>query len=728
MSARLAEYAQASASRRTFLKLSVGAGAGLIIGAHLPTGGHANAARAVTQLRFTPFVQIAPDDTVTVIVKHLDMGQANTTGLATLVAEELDARADQMDVAFAPADAKTYKNLFFGIQGTGGSTAIANSFEQYRKAGATAKAMLIAAAADMWSVPVGEITVSQGRVRHAATGQDSTFGALAERASTLPVPEDVVLKAPDDWVYIGKRFPRLDAAKKSSGALGMFGMDVQLEGMLVAVLAQPPKFGATLKTFDAEKAKSVEGVVDVFAIPQGVVVVAEKTWPAIQARKLLKIDWDTSAAETRSTDQILADFTKLVDQPGLVAHSEGDADAGLAGAAKIVEATYTFPYLAHAPMEPLDVTVLFDGTSATFWTGSQLQTTDQMTASGRLGIPPEKVAINTLWAGGSFGRRAIYNSHYIAEAAEIAKAYGKPVPIKLVYTREDDIKGGYYRPLFVHKVRAGLDEHGNIVGWHHRIAGQSIMIGTLFEKALVKEGVDKTSVEGVRGMTYAARNVRIEVHNADAGVPVLWWRSVGHTHTAYVMETIIDELAENAGRDPVAFRLELLKDDPRKAGVLRLAAEKAGWETPPPKGRYRGVAVHQSFKTYVAEVAEVSLRKDGSVKVEKVVCAVDCGIAVNPDNIKAQMEGGIGFGLGAVLRNEITMSDGAVDQANFNTYKPLRMSDMPEVEVHIVDSSEAPTGAGEPGTPPIGPAVANAIAAATGKRVRDLPFTKTGMA
>jgi isoquinoline 1-oxidoreductase beta subunit len=717
-----------SPSRRGFLKLSVGAGAGLIIGVQLPREA-AGAIPSGDALAFTPFVHISPDDTVTVIIKHLDKGQGVATGLATLVAEELDARVDQITTEFAPADTATYKNLFFGVQGTGGSTAIPNSFEQYRRAGATARAMLIAAAADEWAVPAAEITVADGAIRHDASGRTTNFGALATVASTMAVPdaETLALKKPEDWIYIGKHFPRVDVPNKSSGAPDTFGMDLHLDDMLVATLIQPPRWGATLKSFDATAAKDVRGVVDVFSIPEGVVVLAEKTWPAIKARNLVDVEWDTTNAESRSSDQILADYTAMAEEDGLVAHSHGDHEAGLEKAKEVVYALYSFPYLAHAPMEPIDVTVRFDGERAEFWTGSQLQTIDQAVAAKRLGIAPENVTINTMWAGGSFGRRAIANSHYVNEAAAIAQAVGRPVPIKLVYTREDDIKGGYYRPAFVHKVRAGVDEEGNIVGWHHRIVGQSIAIGGAFEKALVKDGIDKLSVEGIHDMTYGALDLHVEVHNAEAGVPVLWWRSVGHTHTAYVMETMIDELASVAGVDPVEYRLRLLKDDPRKANVLKLAAEKANWGEPAPEGRHRGVAVHKSFNSYVAQIAEVSVDKGGTVKVHKVVCAVDCGIPVNPDNIRAQMEGGLGFGLGAILRNEITLTDGEVDQANFDTYEPLRIDDMPDVEVHIVPSTEPPTGVGEPGTPPIGPAVANAVAAATGERIRSLPFKKHGL-
>ncbi len=713
-------------SRRAFLKATAATGAGLVVGFAFAQSGvtPAHAAKTADDL-FNPFVKIMPDNTVTVIVKHLDKGQGTATGLATLVADELDASVEQVRVEFAPSDPEVYKNLLFGVQGTGGSTAIANSFMQYREAGAAARAMLVDAAAEDWAVPAAEITVANGLVSH-ASGKSAPFGDLVAAARGRTAPESVTLKSPEDWVYIGKSFPRVDVPEKSRGAAGMFGMDVQSEDMVVAVLARPPKFGAAPKSFDASQAKKVRGVIDVVSIPQGVAVIAQSTWPAIKARDLLTVEWDDTDAESRSTEEIFAEHRRLAGEPGLVAHAHGDAAAGLEKAAKVVEAVFEFPFLAHAPMEPLDVTIRFDGDSATVWTGSQLQTMDHNVAAAILGLPMDKVEIVTLWAGGSFGRRAIYNAHYVAEAATLAKAWGKSQPIKIVWTREDDIKGGYYRPLAVHKVRAGIGEDGSILGWHHRAAGKSIMIGTPFEQFAVKDGVDHVSVEGLEDATYAIDGFQVEVHNTNTQVPVLWWRSVGHTHTAYAVETMIDKLAREAGRDPVEYRQMLLKDDPRKLGVLNLVAENADWGKPLEDGRYRGVAVHKSFNSYVAQIAEISMA-DGQVKVEKVWCAVDCGVPVNPDNIVAQMEGGIGFGLGAILRNEVTLTGGEVDQGNFDTYEPLRMTDMPDVEVSIVPSTEAPTGAGEPGTPPIGPAVANAIFAATGEHPTILPFSKRGL-
>lgn len=720
--------AAATPSRRTFLKLTAGAAGGLLLALRLP-GSPAKAATDDSLVQ--PFLHIRADGSVMVLSKHLDKGQGIATGLATLVADELDAAWDQVQVEFAPANAEVYKNLFFGMQGTGGSTAIANSFQQYRQAGATARAMLVAAAAKAWSVPAGEITVSAGNLSH-ASGKSAGFGAMAGLAAAEPVPAEAPLKTPDQWVYIGKSFPRLDTRSKTIGAAGVYGMDQRFDNMLVAVLARPNRFGGTVASVDDSAARAVDGVSDVIGLPSGVAVLAKDTWSAMQGRDALSVTFDDSAAEMRSSDEMAKELAELTAQPGLKAHGEGDAEAALAGAAKVIEADYSFPFLAHAPMEPLDITVLFDGSTATFWTGAQFQTIDQMVAAQVLGLTPDKIAINTLWAGGSFGRRAQPDSHYFAEAALLAKAWldkgNAPRHLKIVWTREDDIKGGYYRPMMAHKVRVGLDAEGRIVGWHHRVAGKSIMIGTAFESFVVKNGVDETSVEGLGNTPYALENLHVEVHNAKTAVPVLWWRSVGHTHTAYVMETMLDRVAREAGKDPVAYREDLLKNDPRKLAVLKLAAEKAGWGTPLAEGRFRGVAVHKSFNSYVAEIAEISFRDDGTVKVEKVVCAVDCGVPVNPDNIRAQIEGGIGYGLGAILRNEITLTAGEVDQSNFDSYLPLRLTDMPQIEVHIIPSTEAPTGIGEPGTPPIGPAVANAIAAARGEWVTNLPFSRSGLA
>lgn len=712
------------ASRRSFLKIAGGASAGLVLGMAIPLRGvSTNAVAAASEtLAPNPFLQVAPDNTVTVIIKHLDKGQGAATGLATLVAEELGADWSQIRTEFAPADPVKYKNFAFGVQGVGGSTGLSNSYEQYRLAGATAKAMIVAAAAKAWGVPASDITVKAGVV--SSGDKMATFGELATKAAAESVPEKPVLKDPKDFVYIGKSFPRVDSKAKSTGA-AKFTIDHQFDDMLIATIARPPMFGATVKSFDASEAEKIKGVVKVLQVPQGVAVLANNTWAALRAQREIKVTWDDSKAEKRSTSDIVTAYKAKLDTPGVSARKDGDVEAGFKSAAKVVEVDFEFPYLAHAPMETMDCVIKYDGKTAEIWTGSQLQTVDHGTACAVLGLKPESVQIHTVWAGGSFGRRAIADAHYVREACEIAKAYGKPVPIKVIWTREDDIKGGYYRPIYVHRIKAGLDKDGNVVSWLHRIVGQSIIKGTPFESAMVKDGIDATSVEGASTLPYAIPNLHVELHTEETGVPVLWWRSVGATHTAHATEHMIDILAKEAGRDPVDFRLAMLAKHPRHAGVLKLAAEKAGWLSGKPSdGKMRGIAVHESFASYVANAAEVSLRDDGSVKVERVVCAIDCGIAVNPDVVKAQVEGGLGYGLGAALKGAITMKDGVVEQSNFDSYEVLRISEMPKVEVYIVPSAEAPTGVGEPGTPVVAPAVANALLTGTGVRTTVLPMNK----
>lgn len=709
--------------RRRFLASSLAAGAGLVIGLRLPRAARAAEAGAGDG-ELNAFVRIGADDRVTVISKHIEFGQGTYTGLATILAEELDADWATVAVVAAPADVERYKNLLFGVQGTGGSTAMANSWEQMRRAGATARAMLVAAAAAAWSVPAAEIEVERGVVRHPASGRSARFGALAAKAAQLEPPAEVTLKDPKDFTLIGREdLPRVDVPAKTRGT-ARFALDVAGPGLATALVAHPPRFGATVRSFDAAAAKRVPGVRDVVAIPQGVAVLADGFWAAKQGRDALTIEWDESGAETRGTAELVAEYRALLDRPGLPARRDGDAAAALAGAARRVVAEYEFPFLAHAPMETLTGVIRKVEGGWELSSGWQLQTIDHAVAAEVLGVAPAAVAIETLYAGGSFGRRATPAGDFARELAEVGKAIGGRYPVKLVWTREDDLRGGRYRPLYLHRLEAGLDAAGRIVAWSHRIVGQSLMTGTPFEAYSVKEGIDDSSVEGARDLPYAIPHLGVELHTTRVGVPVLWWRSVGHTQNGYATEAFFDEVAGAAGRDPFELRRELLAGHPRHRGVLELAAERAGWGRPLPPGRARGIAVHASFSSYVAEVAEVSRGKDGLPKVERVVCAVDCGVAINPDNIRAQMEGGIGYGLSAVLHDEITLEQGRVVQSNFHDYPMLRLHEMPEVEVHIVRSAEAPTGVGEPGVPPIGPAVANAWAALTGERVRRLPFRR----
>jgi isoquinoline 1-oxidoreductase beta subunit len=711
-------------SRRDFLRGALQGAAGLTLAIYLP--GAANAATpAAASFEPNAFVRIGADNTVTVIAKHVEMGQGAYTGLATLVAEELDAAWTQVRVEGAPADARRYNNLAFGpVQGTGGSTAIANSFEQMRKAGASARAMLVAAAAAQWQVPATEISVSDGVVSHG--NRKASFGELASAAAQLPVPAEVTLKSPKDFKLIGKQAPRKDSAGKTNGS-AQFTQDLHLPGMLTAVVAHPPRFGATVKSFDASKARAIKGVVSVVQIPSGVAVLAKDTWSAKKGRDALKIVWDEAKAFKLGSEAIFTQFRALAQQPGLVARSDGDANAAIAASTRVLRASYDFPYLAHAAMEPLNCVVQIRDNECELWYGAQFQSIDQPAVAGLLGLPPEKVKINMLYAGGSFGRRASKDADYIVEAVQIAKAAKARVPVKLVWLREDDMRAGYYRPAFHHALEASLDADGRPSGWRHRLVGQSILAGSAFA-GMIKDGIDAVSVEGASNLPYGIPALRVELHTpTDIPVPVHWWRSVGSTHTAYSTETFIDELAATAGQDAVAYRLALLGKHPRHAAVLKLAAEKAGWDQPLAAGkdgarRGRGVAVHESFGTYVAEVAEVTVQADGSFTLDRVVCAVDCGIVVNPDVVRAQVEGGVGFALSAALHGAITLKDGVVEQSNFHDYAPIRITEMPKVEVHILPSAEKPTGIGEPGVPPLAPALANALAAATGKRVRSLPI------
>ena len=721
--------------RRVFLKVTAAAAGGLTLGIFSVDAAQAATAKAARSVaagpEFTPnaFLRIAPDSSVTVIVKHLEMGQGTYTGLPTLVAEELDAAWSQLRVEGAPADAKLYNNLQWGpMQGTGGSSSMANSFEQYRQAGAAARAMLVAAAAARWKVPAEAIAVKNGVVSHG--GRKASFGELATAAAKEPVPASPKLKDPKDFVYIGRHVPRSDARAKSTGT-AIYTQDVKLPGMLTAVVAHPPRFGAKVKNIGADGLKGLPGIRFVVEVPNGVAVVANGFWDAKRGRDALKIEWDEATGFKYSSSDVLAEFKRLAGTPGAVARNDGDAAGALARAAHKLDAAYEFPYLAHAAMEPMNCVIRLDADRAEVWNGEQFQTVDQGAIAKALGLEPAKVTIHQLYAGGSFGRRANPNSDYVLEAAAIVKglaAQGKRgIPVKLVWTREDDMQAGYFRPAYYHSLQAGLDADGNVVAWQQRIVGQSILDGTPMA-GMIKNGIDPTSVEGAANLPYAIANLHVDLHSPQIGVPVQWWRSVGSTHTAYSTETLIDELAATAGKDPVAFRRTLLARQPRHLSVLELAAQKAGWGEPLAPGRNgakrgRGIAVHESFGTAVAQVVEVTVDADKTFTVDRVVCAVNCGLAVNPDVVRAQMEGGIGYGLSAALFGEITIKDGGVEQSNFNDYRVLRINEMPAVEVHIVPSAEAPTGVGEPGVPPIAPAVANALAAVTGTRLRKLPLT-----
>jgi len=711
--------------RRNFLKISAALGAGLTLAFYLPASlGAATKLATSNNNTFTPnaFIRIGSDSRVTVIVKHLEMGQGVFTGLPTLIAEELDADWTQISVEAAPANAKLYKNLAWGApQGTGQSTSMAKSFDQLRQAGATARAMLVASAAEQWGVLAEEITISKGIVEHHRSKRKASFGELVDNASKMPVPENIKLKDAKDFQYIGKSVVRKDTTEKLNGS-AKYTIDMQKSGMLTALVAHPPLFGAKVKSFDASKTRSIKGVIDVMQIPTGVAVLANGFWPAKLGRDALKVEWDTSTANALGSDDILQQYKILAKTDGEAVRTEGDVGKALSGATQRLSAAFEFPYLAHAAMEPMDCVMALTETGCEMWHGEQMQTLAQINVAKSLGLKLDQVKINTLYAGGSFGRRGNPHSDYQLEAAYIVKAIAGRAPVKLVWTREDDMRAGFYRPLNYHTLEAGLDDKGNIIAWHHRIVGQSIIAGTLIEGVMLEKGHDPMSTEGANDMPYRSPNVLVDLHSPKNDVPVLWWRSVGHTHTAFSIESFIDELAAAVNKDPAEFRREQLTAEPRLLNVLNLAVEKSGWGKPMTKGRGRGIALHKSFNTYVAQVAEVTVTQDGKVKVDHITCAVDCGIAVNPEIIASQMQGGIGFGLSAALRGEITLKGGKVEQSNFHDYEPIRMNEMPHVDVHIVPSSEAPSGVGEPGVPPIAPAVCNAIFMATGKRIRSLPI------
>jgi isoquinoline 1-oxidoreductase beta subunit len=708
-------------TRRELLQGAAGTAGALVLGTFVvfPRKAFAQAAKPINHDP-NVFLRIGADDSVTVLSKHLEMGQGVSTGLATLVAEELNASWASIRVEHALNNPAKYLNLAFGMQGTGGSTSMANSWEQMRMVGAAARTMLIQAGALQWGVSPAEVVVEDGVVHHRASGRRSGFGALAAAAMALPVPTDVVLKEAKAWKYIGKRVPRVDSVSKTTGK-AVYAMDFRRPGMLTAVVRRPELFGATLLHVDTSAAMQVPGVVEVVRIPSGVAVLAKDTWSAIRGRDALKVTWDAKHAETRSTPEMLSDYRQSLTSPGNLALARGDAEKGLLSATKTVEGEFTFPFLAHAPMEPMNAVMERTPDGVEMWAGSQIQTIDTAVAAHVLGLKPEQVKINTLFSGGSFGRRANTAADWTAELANILKAMKAHAPVHLVWTREDDIRGGFYRPMALHHVRAGVDATGRVVGWHHQIACQSIFIGTPMEAFAVKNGVDNASVEGIVDTDYALSDLRVESTNQKSAIPVLWWRSVGNNHTAFVMEVMMDDLARAAGKDAVQFRVELLAKDARAVAVCKLAAERAGWGSPVPAGMGRGFAYHHSFGTRVAMVADVSF--DGKdIRIERIVTAVDCGVAINPDQVLSQVEGAVGFGVSMVLRNRITLDKGRVVQGNFNDFEPTRIFEMPRVELHIVPSLEPPSGIGEPPVPPLAPAIANAFRALTGQRLRSLPL------
>src|SRR5687768_12984722 len=717
-----------SLNRRSFLCASAAAAGGLLVSLYLDFPTFAQEGRPAPPPKVYPpdaFVHVRPDGKITVQVNRLEFGQGVQTSLPMILADELDADWSQVVAELAPA-ADVYKDPLFGIQMVGGSGSIAHSFSQYRELGARTRAMLVAAAADRWQVTPDQCRTEKSVV-YGPGNRSARYAELANDATRKPVPEKVRLKNPSEFRLIGKRVRRLDSRAKCDGSL-KFGLDLDLPGMKVAMVAHPPVFGARVKSFDGAAARGVEGVRDVFEVPlvkgSGVAVVADKFWPAKQGRDRLKIDWDFSGVERADTSQLRARYKQLAGTAGLSSVARGDAKAieGIAAANQIV-AEFEFPYLPHAPMEPLNTTVRVDGDRAEVWAGSQFQTVDQAAVAQVLGFKPERVTFHTEMAGGGFGRRATPDSHLQREATEIAKRM-RGVPIKLVWSREDDLRGGYYRPMVVHRVAIGIGADGLPSAWRHVIVGQSLLAETPFA-VMMKDNIDLTTVEGVNDTHYIIPNFHVSAHHPKVNVPVLWWRSVGHTHSAFVMETLIDELALRAKMDPIAYRRKLLKPEAKKllGPLALLETATAAWRNRLPKGHALGISCHESFGTGVACAVDVSI-ENKRPRIHRATLAVDCGLAVNPLSVESQFQAGVGFGLSQLMaKGAITLKGGRVEQRNFDGFVPPYIIDAPmAVDVHIVPSGEAPTGCGEPPVPVISPAVVNALARLTGKRYRTLPL------
>ena len=716
-------------SRRSFIRVWATAAGGLLVSLYLDFPLTAQDAGQAKPKVYPPdaFVHIKPDGTIVIQVNRLEFGQGVQTSLPMILADEMDADWAHVVAELAPA-ADVYKDPVFGIQMVGGSGSIAHSFQQYRELGAKTRAMLVAAAAQQWKVPVNQCR-TESSVVHGPGGRSAHYADLADAAAHMPVPETVPLKNAADFRLVGKKTRRLDSRPKCDGSL-KFGLDLDLPGMKVALVAHPPVFGASPKSVDDRTARAIAGVVDVFEIPlarkgAGVAVVADKFWTAKQARDRLRIDWNVSGVERADSSQLRENYKELARTSGNVAVARGDVKAldGINATARIF-AEYEFPYLAHSPMEPLNTTIQFDGERAEVWAGSQFQTADQMAIAEVLALRPEQITFHTEMAGGGFGRRAVPDSHVQREAAAIAKRL-RGIPVKLIWTREDDVQGGYYRPMHAHRVEIGIGPDGMPSAWRHVVVGQSLLMGTPFSAFGVKNGVDETAVEGTADTQYEIPNFHVSAHHPTVNVPVLWWRSVGHTHNAFVMETLIDELATQAKMDPIAYRRKLLKPDARKLhGALDLMEEKsAAWRNQLPKGHAVGIACHEAFETGVACAVDVSI-ENKRPKINRVTIAVDCGIAVNPLTIESQFQAGVSFGVSQLMaKGAITLKNGYVEQNNFDGYTPPYIVDAPTaVDVHIVPSTEKPSGCGEPPVPVISPAVVNALSQLTGKRYRSLPL------
>ena len=714
--------AEGGVPRRTFLKLSAAAGGGLLLSFILPRiiwNSEAAGATAVEVFAPNAFIRIGRDNRVTLIMPYVEMGQGTDTSIPMLIAEELEVDLRQVTLEAAPPDDRQYANPFFQFQVTGASASVRAAWEPLRRAGATARTMLVSAAAQTWNVDVTSCRAEKGEVIHVPSGRRLTYGALVDWVATLPMPDHVALKDPKDFTLIGTSAKRLDAPDKVNGK-AQFGIDVLVPGMKIATVAACPVFGGKLAQVDDSKAKTIKGVQQVVRLDNAVAVIADHMWAAEQGLAALDIQWDEGPNATLSSVDIVQQLEAASRGPGVIAYEDGDVAKAMAGAAKKVEAVYQMPFLAHATMEPMNCTVQVRKDGCELWVGSQVLARAQATAAEVTGLPLEKVQVHNQSLGGGFGRRLEVD--VIAQAVHIAKQVDGPV--KVVWTREEDIQHDKYRPYYYDRIAAGLDEEGMPIAWSHRITGSSV-IARWFPPAF-KNGLDPDAVGGeAEEFPYKLPNRLVEyVRQEPPGIPTGFWRGVGPTHNVFVVESFIDELAAVTKKDPLAYRRNLLSKSPRAKAVLELAAEKAGWGQPLPEGQGRGLSVQFVFGSYVAQVAEVEVAKSGEVRVTRVVCAVDCGVVVNPDTVRAQMEGGIMFGLTAALFNEITLKDGRVEQSNFDDYRMLRINEAPAVEVYVVKSAEAPGGIGEPGTTALAPALTNAIFAATGKRIRKLPVNR----
>jgi isoquinoline 1-oxidoreductase beta subunit len=706
--------AQGRISRRALIKGSFALGTGLVVGFHLPLAGR-NAPHAQGGA-FTPnqWVSIDRDGVVTIVNSVVEMGQGSLTTMPAIIADELDTDLGKIRVNQAPANPKLYANPVTGAQGYGGSRGVRDHIDMLRKAGAAAREMLMQAGANEWGVPLAEVDTDLDTVVHKPSGRRMPYRALVDKAAQLPVPQNPRLKKPDQFRYMGKLMHRRDTPLKVNGS-AVFGMDVVVPGMFIASVERCPVFGGKLKTFDATAAKRIKGVKDVVQVTNGVAVVADSFWTAQRGRKALKIVWDEGPVAAVTSASIRQGYVAASTQAGQVARNDGDADKALGAGAKTVEGVYEVPFLEHACMEPMNATAFVKPGSCEIWAPTQSPGGTQITGSKVSGVPVEKVIVNTTYLGGGFGRRG--EQDFILDALETSKAVGAPV--KVMWTREDDIQHGFYRPATYNVFKAALDAQGAPVAWWNRVVGPGILV----QKGRAQAGtIDPAAMEGVRNMPYDIPNVHVEWVNKDYGIPLGFWRSVGPSQNGFIVESFVDEMAKAAGKDPVEFRRGLLGKSPRHKGVLELAAAKSNWGSPLPAGRGRGCAVMFSYGSYVAHVAEVSVAPNGKLKIHKLVGAIDAGFAVNPDQVKAQMEGGAIYALTALLYGEITIDRGRVKQSNFNDYPMLRIDEAPEMEVHILNSGEAAGGLGEPGVPTVAPAVCNAIFALTGTRVRSLPI------